>query len=340
MTNYKLGKLNHLKKLCTDNNHFQMLAVDQRPPIFNLISAANNGQYTYQQVVECKKLITTHLSQQATAILMDPHYSLSNLLSFNKSKGLVITLEEHNFKETNNGRYSENINNWSVEKIKKAGGDAVKVLAWYRPDAEDDSIEHQRNYVQTIGEECEKYSIPFLLELLVYPFQNDENHTTEYVEQKQKKTQHVIDSVLEFAKDKYKVDIFKLESPVDSSQLKDEITPETEDAFKELASATNNKPWVVLSSGMDKDSFYKCLELAYKNGASGYLAGRTIWLDAFKEYPDIELVEKGLKTDSVSYVKKLNDLTSKNALSLQTYFDNGFKIDNPEQFTNEFWGFL
>ena len=339
MTNHKLGKLNHLKKLCTDNNHFQMLAVDQRPPIFNLISAANNGQYTYQQVVECKKLITTHLSQQATAILMDPHYSLSNLLSFNKSKGLVITLEEHNFKETNNGRYSENINNWSVEKIKKAGGDAVKVLAWYRPDAEDDSIEHQRNYVQTIGEECEKYSIPFLLELLVYPFQNDENHTTEYVEQKQKKTQHVIDSVLEFAKDKYKVDIFKLESPVDSSQLKDEITPETEDAFKELASATNNKPWVVLSSGMDKDSFYKCLELAYKNGASGYLAGRTIWLDAFKEYPDIELVEKGLKTDSVSYVKKLNDLTSKNALSLQTYFDNGFKIDNPEQFTKEFGGF-
>ena len=340
MTHHKLGKLNHLKKLCTDNNHFQMLAVDQRPPIFNLISDANNGQYTYQQVVECKKLITTHLSQEATAILMDPHYSLSNLLSFNKSKGLVITLEEHNFKETNKGRYSENINNWSVEKIKKAGGDAVKVLAWYRPDAEIESIEHQRNYVQTIGEECEKYSIPFLLELLVYPFQNDENHTTEYVEQKQKKTQHVIDSVLEFAQDKYKVDIFKLESPVDSSQLKDKITPETEDAFKKLASATNNKPWVVLSSGMDKDSFYKCLELAYKNGASGYLAGRTIWLDAFNKYPNIELVEKGLKTDSVSYVKKLNDLTSKNALSLQTYFDNGFKIDNPEQFTNEFGGFL
>jgi tagatose 1,6-diphosphate aldolase len=339
MTNHKLGKLNHLKKLCTDNNHFQMLAVDQRPPIFNLISDANNGQYTYQQVVECKKLITTHLSQEATAILMDPHYSLSNLLSFNKSKGLVITLEEHNFKETNKGRYSENINNWSVEKIKKAGGDAVKVLAWYRPDAEIESIEHQRNYVQTIGEECEKYSIPFLLELLVYPFQNDENHTTEYVEQKQKKTQHVIDSVLEFAQDKYKVDIFKLESPVDSSQLKDEITPETEDAFKKLASATNNKPWVVLSSGMDKDSFYKCLELAYKNGASGYLAGRTIWLDAFNKYPNIELVAKGLKTDSVSYVKKLNDLTSKNALSLQTYFDNGFKINNPEQFTKEFGGF-
>ena len=316
-----------------------MLAVDQRPPIFNLITDSTGQSYTYSQVVECKRLITQHLSKLATAILMDPHYSLSNILRFNQSKGLVITLEEHSFIEAQKGRYSRNIDNWSVEKIKKAGGDAVKVLAWYRPDADEESIEHQQEYVKKIGEECEKYSIPFLLELLVYPFKDDENHTTEYQEQKQKKTQHVIDSVKEFAKDEYKVDIFKLESPVDSSMLAGDITNETEKAFSDLAEATNDKPWVVLSSGMDKDSFYKCLELAYINGASGYLAGRTIWLDAFKNYPNIEKVEEGLKNASVSYVKKLNELTARNAQSLDTFFNNGFKIDNPEKFTKDFGGF-
>ncbi len=178
-----------------------------------------------------------------------------------------------------------------------------------------------------------------MLELLVYPFQDDENHTIEYQEQKQKKTQHVIDSVKEFSKDEYKVDIFKLESPVDSSELEGEISEETETAFRKLSEATNDKPWVVLSSGMGKDSFYKCLELAYKNGASGYLAGRTIWLDAFKNYPQIDAIEKGLINDSVVYVEKLNELTAKNAQSLENYFDNGFKIDNPEQFTKEFGGF-
>ena len=262
MKKNNLGKLIHLKKLCTDKNHFQMLAVDQRPPIFNLITDSTGQSYTYSQVVECKRLITQHLSKLATAILMDPHYSLSNILRFNQSKGLVITLEEHSFIEAQKGRYSRNIDNWSVEKIKKAGGDAVKVLAWYRPDADEESIEHQQEYVKKIGEECEKYSIPFLLELLVYPFKDDENHTTEYQEQKQKKTQHVIESVKEFAKDKYKVDIFKLESPVDSSMLEGDITNSTEKAFSDLAEATNDKPWVVLSSGMDKDSFYKCLELS------------------------------------------------------------------------------
>ena len=316
-----------------------MLAVDQRPPIFNLITDSTGQSYTYSQVVECKRLITQHLSKLATAILMDPHYSLSNILRFNQSKGLVITLEEHSFIEAQKGRYSRNIDNWSVEKIKKAGGDAVKVLAWYRPDADEESIEHQQEYVKKIGEECEKYSIPFLLELLVYPFKDDENHTTEYQEQKQKKTQHVIESVKEFAKDEYKVDIFKLESPVDSSMLEGDITNSTEKAFSDLAEATNDKPWVVLSSGMDKDSFYKCLELAYINGASGYLAGRTIWLDAFKNYPNIEKVEEGLKNASVSYVKKLNELTARNAQSLDTFFNNGFKIDNPEKFTKDFGGF-
>jgi tagatose 1,6-diphosphate aldolase len=317
-----------------------MLAVDQRPPIFNIISNAKGRRHTYDEVVECKKLITSNLSQLATAILMDPNYSLSNILQYNKSKGLVITLEDHSFIETERGRYSDNIQNWSVEKIKKVGGDAVKVLAWYRPDADSESIEHQKKYVKKIGEECEKYSIPFLLELLVYPFQDDENHTTEYQEQKQKKTQHVIDSVKEFSKDEYKVDIFKLESPVDSNDLEGEISQATEEAFKDLSNATNNKPWVVLSSGMGKDSFYKCLELAYKNGASGYLAGRTIWLDAFNQYPNIELVEEGLKVNSISYVNKLNELTAKNAQSLETYFNNGFKIDSPEQFSNNFGGFV
>ena len=340
MTHHNLSKLIHLKKLCTDRAHFQMLAVDQRPPIFNIISNAKGRKHTYDEVVECKKLITSNLSQLATAILMDPNYSLSNILQYNKSKGLIITLEDHSFIETERGRYSDNIQNWSVEKIKKVGGDAVKVLAWYRPDADSESIEHQKKYVKKIGGECEKYSIPFLLELLVYPFQDDENHTTEYQEQKQKKSQHVINSVKEFSKDEYKVDIFKLESPVDSNDLEGEISQATEEAFKDLSNATNNKPWVVLSSGMGKDSFYKCLELAYKNGASGYLAGRTIWLDAFNQYPKIKLVEEGLKVNSVNYVNKLNELTAKNAQSLETYFNNGFKIDSPEQFSNNFGGFI
>ena len=152
-----LGKFIHLKKLCSEFYHFQMLAVDQRPPIFKIISAAKKRKHSYKEVVECKNLISSNLSPLTSATLLDPHYSIPNILKHNKSKGLIITLEDHEFRETKKGRYSKNIKNWTVEKIKKVGGDAVKVLAWYRPDSEKKSLVHQKKYIQKIGDECETF---------------------------------------------------------------------------------------------------------------------------------------------------------------------------------------
>ena len=319
MRSNNIGKLIHIKKLCNDQGHLQMLAIDQRPPIFNLIKEKKKA-YTYKDVVDFKKQISLNLSQHSTAILMDPVYSVPSLIPSSKSKGLIVTLEDHNFIEKGKGRYSKNIKNWTVEKIKRIGGDAVKVLAWYRPDADQKSIKHQKKYIETIGKQCERYDIPFLLELLVYPFKNEIGYSKDYKEQLDKNQNHVIDSVKEFSKTKYKVDIFKLESPVDSDKLQNgKFTKTTEDAFKQLSKVTRNIPWVMLSSGMSKKSFLNCLKLAYKNGASGYLAGRTIWLDAFKDYPNYKKITIKLNKESVSYVKKLNELTKKNALSLEKY---------------------
>jgi len=131
-----------------------------------------------------------------------------------------------------------------------------------------------------------------------------------------------------------------LESPVDSSQLQNsKFTKATEDAFKELSKATRNIPWVMLSSGMSKNSFFNCLKLAYKNGASGYLAGRTIWLDAFKDYPNYKKIITKLNKDSLSYVKKLNELTNKNALSLEKYLTQKLIQKNAANFKAIYKGF-
>ena len=81
----------------------------------------------------------------------------------------MVTLEDSVFQETKQGRISSSIDNWSVAKIKRMGADAVKVLAWYRPDAGQDVLVAQKDYVQKIGEECVKHDILFLFELLVYP---------------------------------------------------------------------------------------------------------------------------------------------------------------------------
>ena len=93
-----------------------------------------------------------------------------------------MTLEEHRVEETAGGRKSRVIDNWSVAKIRAMGGDAVKILAWYRPDADAASNAHQQRFVREIGDECRRNDIPYVLELLVYPFLGSANHTADYVE--------------------------------------------------------------------------------------------------------------------------------------------------------------
>ena len=73
--------------------------------------------------------------------------------------------------------------------------------------------------MQKVGEECVKHDILFLFELLVYPLSNDKDRTKQYIEMKNKKTDHVLSSVEEFSKLKYGVDVFKLESPVNADQV-------------------------------------------------------------------------------------------------------------------------
>ena len=95
----------------------------------------------------------------------------------------------------------------------------------------------------------------------------------------------------------------------------------------------------MLSSGMSKKSFLNCLKLAYKNGASGYLAGRTIWLDSFKDYPNYSKITKNLKKEASSYVKKLNTLTKNKAHSLEDYLKNKLIQKKSINFKNTYKGF-
>ncbi len=168
------------------------------------------------------------------------------------------------------------------------GGDAVKVLAWYRPDAGGADVNRaQQDYVKRIGgEECAKYDIPpFLFELLVYPLASDTHQTKEYIEMKGgKKADDVLASVAEFAKPDYGVDVFKLESPVNAADA--DGSAEVQSVFDEMGRLAA-RPWVMLSAGgAGKPEFRRVLEHAFAAGASGFLAGRAIWLDAFQAYPD------------------------------------------------------
>lgn len=311
------GKLWGLRRMADAGGRFKMTAVDQRPPIKGPIAShLGRDEAPYEEVARFKALLIETLQAEASAMLLDPHYAIPKGIDiFSPTKGLVVTLEDSVFTETEGGRFSAEIDDWSVEKIKRMGGDAVKVLAWYRPDAAAEVNQHQKDFTKAIGAACARYDIPFLFELLVYPLASDSETTGNYEELKSKRADDVLKSVETFAHADFGVDVFKLESPIaakDVPGIAGSGAAQAQAPFDEMGRLAG-RPWVMLSAGAGKDDFRNILSHAYKAGASGYLAGRAIWQDAFAHYPDWGAVRAGLETDSVSYMKDINALTDAEA---------------------------
>ena len=326
------GKLQGMKRLSDKNGIFKMTAVDQRPPIKKPIAEFLKTQEApWVEVAKFKSLLIESLQDSSSALLLDPHFAIpSSMDILDSKKGLVVTLEDSIYSDTQGGRISSSIDHWSVSKIKRMGADAVKVLAWYRPDADRKVLQAQQDYVQKVGEECCKYDILFLFELLVYPLSKDKHQTKDYVEMKNKKTEHVLKSVEEFSNHKYGVDVFKLESPVNAS----EISNNDINAFNEMGKLAG-RPWVMLSAGAGKEDFKNVLELAFKAGCSGFLAGRAIWLDAFLNYPNWDIIKQQLLGPSNDYLKEIGKIADNNALAWnehKCYGKNGssFPFNNHE----------
>jgi len=313
------GKYWNLKNMADDSGRFCMLAVDQRPPIKNLC-AERRGESTprFSDIQAVKRQLITELSQHATAVLADPTYSLCDAMQIlSPQHGLIVTLEDSLFESIPGGRVSGSIDNWSVSKIKRVGGNAVKVLIWYRPDQSQSTRQKQYDYAKQIGEACEKHDIPFLLELLVYPLEGEKNQTMDYVEQVGKQADHVIQSVVDFSGPEFGVDVFKLESPLPAAAVPDPTTEsklveECSAYYKALAEASG-RPWMMLSAGASKADFKNVLHFAYEAGASGFLAGRSIWWDDFQAFPDMDAMRTGLATNATQYMQELNSITVKSA---------------------------
>ena len=341
------GKLWGIRRMADGAGRFKMTAVDQRPPIKNAIKEKRGlNDAPWQDVADFKALLIEELIDQSSAMLVDPHFAYPRGISaYDPRKGLILTLEDSLFKETPEGRLSNEIDDWSVEKIKRVGGDAVKVLAWYRPDASDSVCQQQKDFTARIGEACEKYDIPYVFELLVYPLEADKEQTTDYVEMQTKKPDLVLESVETFADPKYGVDVFKLESPLAASDVPGVGAEGWEGAqkwFDELGRAAG-RPWVMLSAGAGMAEFRNILTHAYRAGASGYLAGRAIWQKAFGHFPDWEAIRTELRKEGVAYMRDLNDLTDKEAtpwMEHKSHATQGLNVTPADQtFRHDYKGF-
>lgn len=313
------GKLRALSTMASEDGVFRMVAVDQRPPLFAAL-ARHDGRdpatLGFDEVARAKALLTRVLAPEAGAILIDPVWTHATALGQVPGRTAIIsTLEDYGFDAPQGERRSRLIDGWDVAKIKRAGASGVKLLAWYRPDASLATRAHQEALVEGVGAQCRQHDIPFILELLVYPLPGEDAGSAAYQE---RRPELVLDSLRRFANPSFGVDVYKLEFPADLKHCRGFhggafdgrerpvlFTLEDVRGFLTDLDGLAPSPWVLLSAGVGPAEFEADLGLAFEAGASGFLAGRAVWLQALGAYPDVAEVEARLRRQALPYLRAI-----------------------------------
>ena len=137
-----IGKVRGLQQIADTHGIFAMCAMDHRGSMQRLINKADPTQVTADVLVEYKRDLTETLAPESTAVLLDPIYGAAQAIASGAlpgDTGLLVSLEETGYESDAQGRVTTLLPDWSVEKIKRMGASAVKILLYYRPDLAENS---------------------------------------------------------------------------------------------------------------------------------------------------------------------------------------------------------
>lgn len=310
------GKLAGLKRVSNERGVIAAAAMDQRGSLQKSLAKEKGSNISDAMMEEFKSLVAEVLTPHASAILLDPEWGLPASKKRAKNAGLLLAYEKTGYDKTGPGRLPDLLDHWSAHRLKEAGADCVKILLYYTPFDPKDVNDRKHAWVERIGDECRANDIPFFLEFVGYEEGGDEKG----FDYAKKKPEIVIASMREFSKDRYGVDVLKVEVPVNMKFVegvkcfagqKAYTKKEAIDLFHKGAGVAN-KPFIYLSAGVSNAEFSETLELAGESGVkfNGVLCGRATWKDGIPVYAKqgAAAFHQWLETEGV---KNINNVNSK-----------------------------
>lgn len=309
------GKLAGLKRVSNERGVIAAAAMDQRGSLQKSLAKEKGSDVSDAMMEEFKILVTEVLTPHASAILLDPEWGLPASKRRAKNAGLLLAYEKTGYDKTGPGRLGDLLDHWSVRRLKEAGADCLKILLYYTPFDPQPINDIKHAWVERLGDECRANDIPFFLEFVTYEEGIDEKG----VEFAKKKPEAVIGSMKEFTKDRYGVDVMKVEVPVNmkfvegAKSFKGPVAYSKNEAmelFRKAASVAT-KPFIYLSAGVSNSEFTEALELAAESGVkfNGVLCGRATWKEGIPVYAKQgpEAFRQWLQNEGVKNINNVNE---------------------------------
>lgn len=314
-----IGKLRGLQQISDDAGRFTMIAMDQRGSLQKMLHPENPKATSYAEMGAVKLGVTQALAPLASGYLLDPEYGVGpavNRFVLPGRTGLLVALETSGYEKKGNWRLTKLLEGWSVEKVKRLGASAAKLLVFFNPEAPREVVDHQMKVVRSVAEECRRLDLAFVCEPMSYPVDESEEEFAHHKAETIIRTAEALSPL--------GLDVLKAEFPGDPK-----VTPDPDELRKncERLSRTTKVPWVVLSAGADFDVFRGLVELACRGGASGFLAGRAIWKDAFRE-KTLERQMEYVRTQGAENFLALADLAHRFARPWWDFYGGKEKLED------------
>lgn len=266
---HRFGVIRGLQQCASPRGTFTMLALDHRQNLRRELRPDDPGSVTTAEMVAFKRAVVRGIGDGGTGVLLDPEIGAAQCIadgSMPAGVGLVVALEATGYVGESTDRRSRMLEGWSAEGVRRLGASAAKLLVYYHPDAP--GAAHQERFVAETAAACRAIDLPLFLEPLGFSL----------VEGRRLIGEERRRVVLETARRLTGLggDILKAEFPYDASEPSEDRWRE---ACHELTAAIA-VPWVLLSGGVDAATFEAQVRVACEAGASGVLAGRSVWAEA------------------------------------------------------------
>lgn len=265
MKHITIGKLRGLQQLSSERGIFTALALDHRQNL----RKANPAFTRDEELSRFKVEVTSSLAKWTTAVLLDPEVSAAQAVAQHaipNHVGLVVAVESTGYTGDTTARHAQIIPGWSVEKARRMGASAVKLLVYYHPDSS--TASEIEDFTSKVAEDCIRHDIVLMLEPLSYSLEEKTKLSSD------EKRYVVTETARRLTP--LNLDILKAEFPLDVNELDES---KWMDACKEISSAST-VPWILLSAAVDYETFLRQVTVACNAGASGIAVGRAVWKEA------------------------------------------------------------
>ena len=265
MTMMTTAELRGYQQICEPNGAIMVIACDQRGGIRKLLAAdkAEQAKITDATLGDVKIDVVRHLAAHAPSVLLDAVCAVPRVVdegALPRDVALLIGLDASGYDTSPEGywlsRLSPGIDARRVRALGAVGGKLMVYLRADRPEANAANIAIIDRCVADFAAE----DVLLVVEFLTYqlPGETPDAYKAAFPSLIVEGSRICLAHGAKVLKIPY---------------------PGSAEACAEVTRISGAVPWAVLSAGVDHETFLGQVKIALANGASGVIAGRSLWKD-------------------------------------------------------------